>query len=188
MTGQGISPARRLDQHIGPDHASLDMDGSDFREADGNLIDAKPAALAAHHGLVIYLDDGREKRIAFCQTTGLEALGWHDGFLPDWATLFNHNREPPLIFIFDTLGHWVPALSLLRLRSRFRLASMRDLKQLLDDPFFDLLETGADEARRSMRDPAEGVGCYLAILDRDEQGQPWRFIDMGGANRHLPIW
>ena len=28
---------------------------------------------------------------------------------------------------------------------------MRDLKQLLDDPFFDLLETGVEEARRSMR-------------------------------------
>jgi uncharacterized protein len=28
---------------------------------------------------------------------------------------------------------------------------MRNLKQLLDDPFFDLLETGAEEARRSMR-------------------------------------
>ena len=28
---------------------------------------------------------------------------------------------------------------------------MRGLKELLDDPFFDLLETGAEEARRSMR-------------------------------------
>jgi len=28
-------------------------------------------------------------------------------------------------------------------------------------------------------DPAEGVGCYLATVDRDEQGQAWRFIDMG---------
>jgi 4-aminobutyrate aminotransferase / (S)-3-amino-2-methylpropionate transaminase len=28
-------------------------------------------------------------------------------------------------------------------------------------------------------DPAEGVGCYLATVDRDEQDEPWRFIDMG---------
>jgi 4-aminobutyrate aminotransferase / (S)-3-amino-2-methylpropionate transaminase len=28
-------------------------------------------------------------------------------------------------------------------------------------------------------DPVEGTGCYLATVDRDEQGQPWRFIDMG---------
>jgi len=28
-------------------------------------------------------------------------------------------------------------------------------------------------------DPAEGAGCYLATVDRDEQGQAWRFIDMG---------
>jgi 4-aminobutyrate aminotransferase/(S)-3-amino-2-methylpropionate transaminase len=28
-------------------------------------------------------------------------------------------------------------------------------------------------------DPAEGVGCYLATVDRDEHGRPWRFIDMG---------
>ena len=28
-------------------------------------------------------------------------------------------------------------------------------------------------------DPAEGTGCYLATVDRDERGEPWRFIDMG---------
>lgn len=28
-------------------------------------------------------------------------------------------------------------------------------------------------------DPAQGSGCYLATVDRDEQGEPWRFIDMG---------
>jgi 4-aminobutyrate aminotransferase/(S)-3-amino-2-methylpropionate transaminase len=28
-------------------------------------------------------------------------------------------------------------------------------------------------------DPAEGAGCYLGTVDRDEQGQAWRFIDMG---------
>ena len=28
-------------------------------------------------------------------------------------------------------------------------------------------------------DPAEGAGCYLATVDRDEQGRAWRFIDMG---------
>ena len=28
-------------------------------------------------------------------------------------------------------------------------------------------------------DPPQGVGCYLATVDRDERGQPWRFIDMG---------
>ena len=28
-------------------------------------------------------------------------------------------------------------------------------------------------------DPAEGVGCYLATVDRDPAGEPWRFIDMG---------
>jgi 4-aminobutyrate aminotransferase/(S)-3-amino-2-methylpropionate transaminase len=28
-------------------------------------------------------------------------------------------------------------------------------------------------------DPAQGVDCYLATVDRDENGEPWRFIDMG---------
>ena len=28
-------------------------------------------------------------------------------------------------------------------------------------------------------DPAQGTGCYLASLDHDEHGEPWRFIDMG---------
>ena len=28
-------------------------------------------------------------------------------------------------------------------------------------------------------DPALGEGCYLATVDRDERGEPWRFIDMG---------
>jgi 4-aminobutyrate aminotransferase-like enzyme len=28
-------------------------------------------------------------------------------------------------------------------------------------------------------DPALGTGCYLATVDRDASGEPWRFIDMG---------
>ena len=28
-------------------------------------------------------------------------------------------------------------------------------------------------------DPAESVGPYLAIIDRDGAGQPYRFLDMG---------
>ena len=28
-------------------------------------------------------------------------------------------------------------------------------------------------------DPAQGTGCYLATVDRNEQNEPWRFIDMG---------
>ncbi len=28
-------------------------------------------------------------------------------------------------------------------------------------------------------DPEAGTGCYLATVDRDEQNEPWRFIDMG---------
>lgn len=28
-------------------------------------------------------------------------------------------------------------------------------------------------------DPAAGSGCHLATVDRDENGEPWRFIDMG---------
>ena len=28
-------------------------------------------------------------------------------------------------------------------------------------------------------DPALGAECYLATVDRDENGEPWRFIDMG---------
>jgi 4-aminobutyrate aminotransferase / (S)-3-amino-2-methylpropionate transaminase len=28
-------------------------------------------------------------------------------------------------------------------------------------------------------DPAESVGCYLATIDRDDAGEPWRFLDMG---------
>src|SRR5467141_3576964 len=28
-------------------------------------------------------------------------------------------------------------------------------------------------------DPAESVGPYLAIVDRDASGQPYRFLDMG---------
>src|SRR6266513_1288975 len=29
-------------------------------------------------------------------------------------------------------------------------------------------------------DPGESVGPYLAIIDRDPSGQPYRFLDMGG--------
>ena len=36
-------------------------------------------------------------------------------------------------------------------------------------------------------DPAEGVGGHLATLDRDEQGQPWRFIDMGAQIATCPF-
>jgi len=28
-------------------------------------------------------------------------------------------------------------------------------------------------------DPASGSGCFLATVDRDESGEPWRFLDMG---------
>ena len=28
-------------------------------------------------------------------------------------------------------------------------------------------------------DPAESVGPYLAVVDRDDAGQPYRFLDMG---------
>ncbi|MBI5388673.1 MAG: aminotransferase class III-fold pyridoxal phosphate-dependent enzyme [Verrucomicrobia bacterium] len=28
-------------------------------------------------------------------------------------------------------------------------------------------------------DPAQGTGCYLATVDRDERDEPWRFLDMG---------
>ena len=28
-------------------------------------------------------------------------------------------------------------------------------------------------------DPAESVGPYLAVIDRDPSGQPYRFLDMG---------
>lgn len=28
-------------------------------------------------------------------------------------------------------------------------------------------------------DPSEAIGCYLATLDRDEHGEPWRFLDLG---------
>src|SRR6516165_9415214 len=28
-------------------------------------------------------------------------------------------------------------------------------------------------------DPAQGTGCYLATVDRDERDEPWYFIDMG---------
>jgi 4-aminobutyrate aminotransferase-like enzyme len=28
-------------------------------------------------------------------------------------------------------------------------------------------------------DPAQGTGCYIATVDRDERNEPWRFIDMG---------
>jgi uncharacterized protein len=40
---------------------------------------------------------------------------------------------------------------------------MRDLKQLLDDPFFDLLESGAEEARRSLR----LLGGFLETKSQD---------------------
>jgi 4-aminobutyrate aminotransferase-like enzyme len=36
-------------------------------------------------------------------------------------------------------------------------------------------------------DPAEGFGCYLATVDRDEQGLPWRFIDMGAQIATRPF-
>ena len=28
-------------------------------------------------------------------------------------------------------------------------------------------------------DPGEAIGCYLATVDRDEHGEPWRFLDLG---------
>src|SRR5689334_1780751 len=28
-------------------------------------------------------------------------------------------------------------------------------------------------------DPSESVGCFLGTVDRDEKGEPYRFIDMG---------
>jgi 4-aminobutyrate aminotransferase-like enzyme len=28
-------------------------------------------------------------------------------------------------------------------------------------------------------DPAQGTGCYLATIDRDDRNEPWRFLDMG---------
>ncbi len=36
-------------------------------------------------------------------------------------------------------------------------------------------------------DPAEGAGCYLATVDRDEAGRPWRFIDMGAQIATCPF-
>jgi len=36
-------------------------------------------------------------------------------------------------------------------------------------------------------DPAQGLGCYLATVDRDERGEPWRFIDMGALIASRPF-
>jgi 4-aminobutyrate aminotransferase/(S)-3-amino-2-methylpropionate transaminase len=51
---------------------------------------------------------------------------------------------------------------------------------------FPRSHTLLEEARHSLFyslpvafDPAQGTGCYLATVDRDERNEPWRFIDMG---------
>ncbi len=36
-------------------------------------------------------------------------------------------------------------------------------------------------------DPAEASGCYLATVDRDPEGRPWRFIDMGALIATRPF-
>ena len=75
---QGIGPARRLDQHISPDQASLDMNRRNLREVDGDLVDSEPPAFAPDDRLVGDLDDGWKEEIAFGPAAGLKALGIHN--------------------------------------------------------------------------------------------------------------
>jgi 4-aminobutyrate aminotransferase-like enzyme len=84
-----------------------------------------------------------------------------------------------------------------RLNARYRAGAMRvhvpeafrESDRALDDLVHDLLPAShaALEAASSSLffslpvafDPAESVGPYLAIVDRDAAGEPYRFLDMG---------
>ncbi len=84
-----------------------------------------------------------------------------------------------------------------RLNARYRAGAMRvhvpeafrESDRALDDLVHDLLPAShaALEAASSSLffslpvafDPAESVGPYLAIVDRDSAGEPYRFLDMG---------
>jgi 4-aminobutyrate aminotransferase-like enzyme len=63
--------------------------------------------------------------------------------------------------------------------------SERSLEDLLDE-YLPASRTALKAASRSLFfslpvafDPAESVGPYLAVVDRDAAGQPYRFLDMG---------
>ena len=66
---------------------------------------------------------------------------------------------------------------------------MRDGEQSLESlvaRFFPLSHRALEAASSSLFyslpvafDPAESVGPYLAVIDRDEAGEPYRFLDMG---------
>lgn len=66
---------------------------------------------------------------------------------------------------------------------------LKDLDRPLDDcvaacfpASHALLEAASQSLFYSLPvafDPAAATGCYLATVDRDEHGEPWRFIDMG---------
>ena len=77
VTGQRIAAAGRFDQDIRPQDAGLDVDGSNFVDADADFIDAEPGAFVPNHRLVGNFDAGWEKRIALRPTTGLENIGCH---------------------------------------------------------------------------------------------------------------
>ena len=101
----------------------------------------------------------------------------------------------PLGSALDAARTYLDTVELLN--KRYRSGAMRahvpQALQQLDRPLDDLVaeclpasHRALEEAGRSLFyslpiafDPAQSVGCYLATVDRDEAGAPYRFIDMG---------
>src|SRR5215471_2332193 len=84
-----------------------------------------------------------------------------------------------------------------QLNARYRSGEMRvyvpealhDSERTLDElvqQYLPASHAALESASRSLFfslpvafDPAESVGPYLAVIDRDEAGEPYRFLDMG---------
>ena len=98
----------------------------------------------------------------------------------------------------DEVSHLTTFLErVIQLNARYRGGQLQtyvpeglsDSERRLDELIEELLpasHAALKEASRSLFfslpvafDPAESVGPYLAVVDRDASGQPYRFLDMG---------
>ena len=72
VTRQWIRASGGFDEDVRPEDAGLDVDGSDFADADADFVAAEPRTLPACNGLLVDFDDGWEKKIAARPTAGLK--------------------------------------------------------------------------------------------------------------------